>query len=144
MAVVKRRIWLRRNGLVFDNKFVGPNEVFNQDVQCLTDFQLAQVKQSSKANNGVSISNKATHWKPPMGDVLKVNWDAAWKIKKDRSEIGVVIRDSSGEIIASLCCPRTKVQDATVVEVYALWRAMKLCAELNFRKVQFKVMLYLL
>ncbi|XP_042944583.1 uncharacterized protein LOC122278459 [Carya illinoinensis] len=138
MAVVMRRIGLRSNGLVFDNKLVGPNEVFNQAVQCLTNFQLAQVKQTSKASSGVSISNKATHWKPPMGDVLKINWDVAWKIKKDISRIGVVIRDSSGKIIASLCCPRTKVQDAIVAEVYALWRAMKLCAELNFRKVQFE------
>ncbi|XP_042939519.1 uncharacterized protein LOC122274559 [Carya illinoinensis] len=120
MAVVMRRIWLRRNGLVFDNKLVGPNEVFNQAVQCLTDFQLAQVKQTSKANSGVPISNKATHWKPPLGEVLKVNWDVAWKTKEDRSGSGVVIQDNSGEIIASLCCPRTKVQDAMVAEVYAL------------------------
>ncbi|XP_042953522.1 uncharacterized protein LOC122290063 [Carya illinoinensis] len=103
-----------------------------------TDFQLAQVKQTSKANSGVPISNKATHWKPPMGEILKVNWDATWKAKEDRSGIGVVIRDSSGEIVASLCCPRTKVQDAMVAEVYALWRAMKLCVELNFKKVQFE------
>ncbi|XP_042972892.1 uncharacterized protein LOC122304693 [Carya illinoinensis] len=138
MAVVMRRIWLRRNGMVFDNKLVGPNEVFNQAVQCLTDFQLAQVKQTSKIDSSVPINNKAIHWKPPMGDILKVNWDAAWKTKEDRSGIGVVIRDSSGEVLASLCCPRTKVQDAMVAEIYALWRAMKLCAELNFRKVQFE------
>ncbi|XP_041004074.1 uncharacterized protein LOC121249430 [Juglans microcarpa x Juglans regia] len=39
MAVVLRRLWLRRNVLVFDNGFEGPNEVFNQAVDCLTEFQ---------------------------------------------------------------------------------------------------------
>lgn len=39
VAVVLRRIWPRRNGMVFENRFEGPEVVFNQAIDCLEEFQ---------------------------------------------------------------------------------------------------------
>ncbi|XP_041026980.1 uncharacterized protein LOC121267186 [Juglans microcarpa x Juglans regia] len=56
---------------------------------------------------GVQTS-RAIRWKPPVGETVKVNWDAAWMADEYRCGIGVVIRDKWGEVLASLCCPRQK------------------------------------
>ncbi|XP_041001645.1 uncharacterized protein LOC121247346 [Juglans microcarpa x Juglans regia] len=135
MVVVLRRVWLRRNGVVFENSFVDPSVFFNQVVECLLDFQQAQCRQGSGQSYGVQIS-KATRWKSPVGETIKVNWDAAWRVNDYRCGIGVVIRDSCGEVLASLCCPKQNVVDPVVAEIYALWRAMKFCEELKFSMVQ--------
>ncbi|KAG6636180.1 hypothetical protein CIPAW_11G093000 [Carya illinoinensis] len=108
MAMVLRRVWLRRNGWVFENRFKGPNEVFSQAVICLTEFQQAQSKQGSGQLNSAQC-NRALHWKPLVGDVVKVNWDAALRINDSSCGIGVVIRDSCGELLVSLCCFRSNV-----------------------------------
>ncbi|KAF5441808.1 hypothetical protein F2P56_036977, partial [Juglans regia] len=81
-------------------------------------------------------TSRAIRWKPPVGETVKVNWDAAWMIDEYRCGIEVVIRDRCGEVLASLCCPKQNVADPAVAEIYALWRAMKLCVELNLSMVQ--------
>ncbi|KAG6639485.1 hypothetical protein CIPAW_10G104100 [Carya illinoinensis] len=119
MAVVLRGIWLRRNGLVFENKFEAPN-----------------IKQGKAQETGGVQSNNCHHWKLLVGDMVKVNWDAAMKSSENKGGIGVVARDNYGEVLVSLCYPRKHVADLVIAEVFALWRAMKLCEDLHFRNVQ--------
>ncbi|XP_042969095.1 uncharacterized protein LOC122301780 [Carya illinoinensis] len=136
MAVVLRRVWLRRNGLVFENKFEGPNEVFNKAIDCLLEYQLAQVQQGKDQKNGGTCSSNISHRKPPTGNMVKVNWDTALKTNENRAEIRIVICDNCREVLVTLCYPKEFVSDPIIVEVFALWRAMKLCDELNFWNAQ--------
>ncbi|KAF5447458.1 hypothetical protein F2P56_033012 [Juglans regia] len=101
----------------------------------LSDFQQAQSKQGSGQRFGTQGS-RITHWKPPVGETVNVNWDAALKIDENRCGIGVIIRDNCGEVLVTLYCPKLNVADPVMAEIYALWRAMKLCNELNFERVQ--------
>ncbi|XP_041016311.1 uncharacterized protein LOC121258849 [Juglans microcarpa x Juglans regia] len=74
-------------------------------------------------------------WKPPIGSSIKVNWDAAFESKNQKMGGGVMIRDSKGEILASLCMNKHYVSHPLIAETLALWRAMSLCAELNISSV---------
>ncbi|XP_042973059.1 uncharacterized protein LOC122304861 [Carya illinoinensis] len=136
IAVVLRRIWFRRNGWVFENRFEGPNDVFSQAANCLSEYQQAQETQQAQPKQSNSQCGRALHWKPPEGDTVKVNWDAALKSDDRKCGMGVVIRDRCGDVLASLCSCRWNVSNPVVAEVHALWRAMKLCEELKFSKVQ--------
>lgn len=49
--------------------------------------------------------------------------------------MGIVIRDADGEILASVCSVRRNVDQPSLAESLALWRALEICNELAFSKV---------
>ncbi|XP_042962682.1 uncharacterized protein LOC122296954 [Carya illinoinensis] len=137
MVMVLRRIWLRRNSFVFENKFEKPDVLFKLAADSL--FQFKQVQQQSHKNQDSGIRRgRSCRWKAPAKDQVKVNWDAALKIKEGRMGIGVVIRDENGDVMVSLCSQRRNVRDPLVAELQALRQAMKLCADLNITDVIFE------
>ncbi|XP_042973090.1 uncharacterized protein LOC122304891 [Carya illinoinensis] len=114
IAVVLRRIWFRMNGWVFENRFKGPNDVFSQAANCLSEYQQAQETQQTQSKQSNSQCGRALHWKPPEGDTVKVNWDAALKSDDRKCGMGVVIRDSCGDVLASLCSCRLNVSNPVI------------------------------
>ncbi|KAF5447381.1 hypothetical protein F2P56_032936 [Juglans regia] len=136
MAVVLRRIWLRRNIFVFENKFEGPDVIFRQAIDFLLQFQEAQ--QKDPRSQIERSQRELCRWKVPIEDQVKVNWDAALKVNEGRMGIGVVMRDEHGDLLVSLCAQKRIVTSPLVAEFQALWRAMQLCADLNLLKVVFE------
>ncbi|XP_042974665.1 uncharacterized protein LOC122306301 [Carya illinoinensis] len=137
MVMVLKRIWLRRNNFVFENKFEKPDVLFKLAADSL--FQFKQVQQQSHKNQDAGIRRRRScRWKAPAKDQVKVNWDAALKIKEGRMGIGVVIRDENGDVMVSLCSQKRNVRDPLVAELQALRQAMKLCADLNITEVIFE------
>jgi hypothetical protein len=49
-----------------------------------------------------TIVEKKLRWKAPMGGFVKVIWDAAVETTKKKMGIGIIIRDSKGEALATL------------------------------------------
>jgi hypothetical protein len=48
----------------------------------------------------------ATSWQPPPAGFVKLNWDAAVDEKRCKMGIGIVVRNSSGEVLAILFTKR--------------------------------------
>lgn len=70
--------------------------------------------------------------------MYKANWDAAFDVKKNKMRIGIVIRDSRGEVIATLFNCEDHVTSQKIAEFNALRRALVLCAEIDIHAVVFE------
>jgi hypothetical protein len=73
MAVIARKIWLRRNSLIFEGLFVDPNSVKREGVKALEEF-----KQYNKEEPPIQVKALAPviedkKWRPPPLRVIKVN-----------------------------------------------------------------------
>lgn len=51
---------------------------------------------------------------------------------------GIILRDEDGEVLASLCMSKMNVSHPILAEIYALWRAMEFCLELNMKNIVFE------
>ncbi|XP_042942660.1 uncharacterized protein LOC122276827 [Carya illinoinensis] len=107
-----------------------------EDLELMAVFKQAQ--QQGSNNKGVNTRRSLCRWEAPAEDQVKVNWDAAVKLTEGGMGIGVVMRDEKRDVLVSLCSQKKYVRDPLVVEMQALWRAMKLCAELNMTRVIFE------
>ncbi|KAI4987321.1 hypothetical protein ZWY2020_020121 [Hordeum vulgare] len=79
-----------------------------------------------------------TRWRPPPGDMIKINADGSFIPGQDNSGWGVVARDATGEVIAARAGRQDHVQNAFAAEVYALSHAISLGADLGLVKVIFE------
>ncbi|XP_042942922.1 uncharacterized protein LOC122277108 [Carya illinoinensis] len=59
-------------------------------------------------------------------------------IKRGKMGMGVIMRDVNGEALLAACDKKFNVQLAEVAECYALWKALKVCSDLNVQKVIFE------
>lgn len=52
--------------------------------------------------------------------------------------IDIVIRNCEGELVAMLCNSVKHVASSKILEIHALWRAIKLCAKIGLYELIFK------
>lgn len=81
------------------------------------------------------LKRASSVWSKPKGKLVKVNWDATSDhAVTGRVGIGVIARDSKGEILACLCSIENLSTSPLVVEAAALRRAMYFCIELGLKR----------
>ncbi|XP_042950227.1 uncharacterized protein LOC122282332 [Carya illinoinensis] len=132
-----RKIWLRRNQLIFEEQFTGPKSVISQAIEDLEEYREAQ--RVGEVNRlSVIAGGREVKWKRPGENIVKINWDVAFDKKSLKIGAGVVIRDEEGEVLTCLCMPRTNIYSPIVVELQELWRAVNVCTELRFINVEFE------
>ncbi|XP_042972177.1 uncharacterized protein LOC122304128 [Carya illinoinensis] len=137
MAVAFRKVWFRRNDYVFEKRLSCPTRILKTAKECLEEFQQSQRIQKKEGQTPRSNLMQKT-WKKPTRGIVKVNWDASLDQRKKRTGVGIIVRDEEGEALVAVCDQRQHVQNPTVTEGYALWKAMELCNELNIQKVIFE------
>ncbi|KAF5476878.1 hypothetical protein F2P56_003569 [Juglans regia] len=113
-----RNMWWRRNAFIFENTFKGPYELFLQAQETLKGFAEASAKGEGVIRRG-EVQKIEVKWKGPESGFVKVNWDASLDVEKKRKGAGIV-------------------GSPAVAELQALWRALKLCAELQWNKIIFE------
>jgi hypothetical protein len=65
LAMVSRRIWLRRNSLIFEGTFSYPNVVFAEVEKSLIEFKRCQFKESSGLQDGETTPcSRNIKWQP--------------------------------------------------------------------------------
>ncbi|XP_040994261.1 uncharacterized protein LOC121240796 [Juglans microcarpa x Juglans regia] len=74
-------------------------------------------------------------WKTPKGKWFKANFDGAINMEQQKMGMGIVVKDSKGEVIASLCGTQGSVTSPFIAEFNTLWRTMDLCSELGIQDV---------
>lgn len=134
MAVILRRIWLRRNRLVFEGVFAHPSNVYKESVLSLADFSRCNSREGQEHNPhnfsvlGASLSN----WQPPSLGVIKINWDASTNKQWKCVGIGVIARDSAGCFLGARCMAKYMVVDPLVAEVMAVLEAIIFAKKWDF------------
>ncbi|KAF5475754.1 hypothetical protein F2P56_007529 [Juglans regia] len=131
MAVVMRRIWLRRNRFIFENKFYSPKQVILMARECLEDYKIAHMSIIGCRGGGGSHGAQKK-WKNPGTNMIKANRDAAMDLENKRMRMRIVFRDEEGEVLVSVCDVKQNVHDPTLAESLALWRALEISFELSF------------
>ena len=70
-------------------------------------------------------------WRPPVGDVVKINYDGAIFSEEGRAGLGVVCRNSEGVVIASLSEQIPLPATITQVEALAARRAVDFSVDIG-------------
>jgi hypothetical protein len=94
MAMIARKIWLRRNAHVFEGVFTHPNDVYAAGVEVLKEYKWCNIKEQ-QLHNEVDIEppREIIVWKPPLNGLIKVNWDASINQKGGCIGLGIIAWD---------------------------------------------------
>lgn len=77
-------------------------------------------------------------WIPPPPGMFKVNVDGASSELENTSSVGVIIRDSKGQVVAALCMSLQSCYSVEVTEIIALEQCVLLAQELQLPRVIFE------
>ncbi|XVF49916.1 hypothetical protein PTKIN_Ptkin04bG0054600 [Pterospermum kingtungense] len=75
-------------------------------------------------------------WKPPEEGVFKVNFDSAIRLQEKRGSIGVVIRNSMGEVMGCLVVAVQGVVDPRLIEAVVAVRAVEFARGMGFTVIE--------
>nr|XP_023901788.1 uncharacterized protein LOC112013629 [Quercus suber] len=89
-------IWHRCNTLLHGGVMQHPGHLNRRATDFLREYSDAQGSLTTGAVQSVVLQN----WMPPMGQLYKLNFDAA--VFSNGSGIGVVIRNATGDVLAAL------------------------------------------
>lgn len=126
--MVAKRIWIRRNEVVHSGCFTHPNVVAMQAKEQLQDFRTLNEAQQEVIRQPLS---SLARWEAPPPELFKVNWNVAFSQGDKQMGVGVIIRDSKGEVIAALSQPVMATYDPVSAESMATLRAVEFCKELG-------------
>lgn len=82
--------------------------------------------------------SRVPRWIAAPMDFVKANWDAAVNKQFRKMGIGVILRDSKGDVLATLSSQKEFIIDPVIVEATVALRAVSLVQELGFHKVILK------
>ena len=122
-------VWNRRNQLHFKESACPIDQILLLAKERKREFQSfhsATLKMQHR---------KHTRWKPPNRDFYKVNYDGADFAEQGRAGIGVIIRNSDGDVMASMSQQVQLPTTVTQVEAMAARKAAEFALEIGFNKV---------
>ena len=73
------------------------------------------------------------NWKPSTGQLYKLNFDGA--TFANGSGVGAVIRNTAGEVMATLLARGEVVTDSEEVEALAFWKALEFAIDARFSEL---------
>ncbi|KAL5572866.1 hypothetical protein UlMin_022463 [Ulmus minor] len=95
--IVSWQVWAARNNHFHKNSCPSPQRVVDDAIKWLDDFIFVT---NSKPKNGTNRSAD-TRWKPPDRGKFLINVDAATNIRSGARGLGVIIRNSVGEVFCA-------------------------------------------
>ena len=122
-------IWHRRNTVLYGSKMQHPGQLNQRVTNLLREFREAQSSLAVSLIRPSSLQN----WKPPAGQLFKLNFDAA--IFENRSGVRAVIRNAAGKVMAALSARGEAVADSEEAEVRACRKALEFAIDAGFSKL---------
>lgn len=132
-STVAWAIWNRRNNLRLGKPAAPLNELLAQSQDRLRNFKL--YNSSSK----VQVDQPPTKWQAPDNETYKVNFGGALFAAENSAGMGVIIRNTKGQVMVSLSEKTTLPFTAIEVEAMAATRALTLALEIGFQQVILEV-----
>jgi hypothetical protein len=139
LTVVARKVWLRRNSLVFEGVLRHPKEVLEEAILSLEDFRKWNSLEESNVLQSESVSSsRMDRWSPLPHGRVKVNWDASINFKKKCIGVGIVARNSLGDFVGGRSIMQNIETDSRIAESFAALMAVLFCKELGLSEVIFE------
>ena len=120
-------IWNQRNTVVFGGKLKDPKWLNKRAKEFLDDFHQAQGQLRIPV-----ICPGDFIWHPPPNSVFKLNFDAAMFLELRCSDVGAMIRNEKGEVMAAMLVRGPQVGESVVAEIIACRRALEFAGEAGF------------
>ncbi|XP_035551020.1 uncharacterized protein LOC118349632 [Juglans regia] len=118
-AVVARKIWWRRNKLIFEGSFAHPNAVV-REARGILDLL---IEEESRQDHG-QANTLEEDWQAPPSNWVKLNWDSAVDKAKGVIGVGVAVRDSFGYTIATMRTNKHLFPDPLLAEAFGALKAV--------------------
>jgi hypothetical protein len=125
-AVVARKIWFKRNGVVHGESFIHPTQLLKEAEIALGEFQRCSSLGGETRKERV---REQICWQPPYEDIIKINWDAALDSCNKRVGLGIIAKDYRGGFLAainkSLSCDVSPVFAEALAAVHVVMFCME-------------------
>ena len=109
-----------------------PGQIWNSALRLAKDFKGALTPQNYQQGD------RASYWSLPPPGFHKVSVDGATCPNGSNSCIGVIIRDSSGQVIAALSKPLSASYSPEIANILAMENGVTLAHEMNITRVIFE------
>ncbi|KAA3482707.1 reverse transcriptase [Gossypium australe] len=121
-------IWSDRNRCIHDNARRSGEEI--------ADFVKSYIMEVTGVKGKPQIvRSEARGWKPPPGQYVKVNFDAAFFENLGQAAMGVVARDDGGYVLLSCSVLQEQVASAFAAEALACRLATRIGVEMQWENV---------
>ncbi|KAK2659019.1 hypothetical protein Ddye_005552 [Dipteronia dyeriana] len=98
LCIILWRVWYRRNSLVFKSATLLDKDIVPWAIAFLDEFRLA----NERVRGGLEGDRtNAIVWQPPCFGFYKVNVDAALPTSHGVVGIGIIVRDSQGQVLGA-------------------------------------------
>jgi ribonuclease HI len=132
VAVLSKKIWMRRNSVVHGGIFAHPNQLVQEAENLLTTFGgLHNVH--DQVSHGVEVG--PVKWKAPPFGRYKVNWDVALDFSAKCLGIGIIVRDYQGFPLAAQSLVHNSLHSPVVAEALGALRAAEFSRDSGFQDV---------
>ena len=125
--VVSWLIWNQRNLVIHGGKVKDPRQILKRAEDFLTEYHQAQDQLVLPQN----VQQQSSGWQPPHSDHYKLNFDAAIYTDLGCSEVGAIIRNEWGEVMAALSAKGSFVQDSEEAETLACRKALEFAIDVG-------------
>ena len=132
LAYTAWSMWNQRNKVRLNLQACPSHHVAKQTARMLAQYR---VNTEVAAMQVWSNRNGGNMWRAPPAGFVKINFDGAVFDEANMSGVGVVIRDSYGEVLASCSEKISQAYEAEVIEALAAQKALSFAQELGFQNV---------
>jgi ribonuclease HI len=137
-AAIARRIWLRRNSMVFEGVSEHPNKTYMDAITVVEDFKRCLKDDKVESSSEQVQGRSPLYWQTPPEDTIKVNFDAAINKNTGFIGLGLIARDHKGYLLGAKCLTKSFLTDAHTVELMAASYAVNFCSEVGLFNVIFE------
>ncbi|XP_042980106.1 uncharacterized protein LOC122310291 [Carya illinoinensis] len=131
-AIFIRKIWWRRNCFLFQGEFAHPSVLISEAHHMLM-LLIEEGPSSGLASR--KPCNSAASWQAPPLNWFKLNWDGAMDKVHGRIGVGVVVRDNSGHIIATMRTSKEMFPNPLLAKAYGALQAVKFGLDLGLHQI---------
>lgn len=132
LIIICWAIWRARNDKVWNHKVSSPNAVVDQALIFLQEWtNVHPIEEEVSAS-----SSQISIWSKPPTGYLKINVDAGIDFTARKMGLGMVIRDSDGDLIAARMIPWPTVYEPGEAEALTIREALKWIKSFSLDRIQ--------
>lgn len=137
-AAIARRIWLRRNSMVFKSISEHLNKTYMDAITVVEDFKRCLKDEKVETSPEQVEGRVPVCWQTPPEGTIKVNFDAAINKNTGFTGLGLTARDHKGYLLGAKCLTKPFLTDAHTAELMAASYAVNFCLEVGLFNVIFE------
>ncbi|KAK9199987.1 hypothetical protein WN944_015181 [Citrus x changshan-huyou] len=122
-------IWLARNHLIFCHTISEPHAIVARAANTVNSYRDNVLQRGT--NKSINPKTPSPGWQSPPLPWYKVNINAAVSSKEARAGIGMLIRNSQGEVMAASNCREISTDNIEFLEALAIQKGIQLAKDIG-------------